>query len=139
MARAQIWSLRGFFRVFASLTLVAFFGVLAAACDGSGGAMAITDLQPRKGVTTGGQKVVISGQNFRTDIGYTVYFGAKRATAVTIIDPETLLAETPAIDKSGVVDVTVRADNGDAFKISNVYEVAEAGGAAQQPAGNLKF
>ena len=107
---------------------------------GGGGEMKIGDVQPRKGAMAGGQRIIITGSNFRTDIGYTIYFGAKKSPAVTIIDPETLVAEVPQYDKAGKVDITLRADNGDAFKIAQVFAYDEGGPAAGgAPAGNLKY
>ena len=102
--------------------------------------MKITGLAPQKGSVQGELPIRISGENFRTDIGYTIYFGAKKSPAVTIIDPETLVAEVPQYDKAGKVDITVRADNGDAFKIGQVFAFDEGGPAAGgAPAGNLKY
>lgn len=112
--------------------------LLAFGCGG-GGETTITDVQPRKGLASGGQRIVVQGKNFRTDIGYTVYFGAKRSPAVTIIDPETLVVETPMLESSGPVDITVRADNGDAFKIASVFTFEEGGAAGSTSKGNLKF
>ena len=44
--------------------------------------MVILDVNPRVGATQGEQPVQILGQNFRQDIGYTVYFGTKKAGQV---------------------------------------------------------
>jgi hypothetical protein len=109
--------------------------------------MAIADVQPRTGATQGDQPVKIAGANFRTDIGYTVYFGNKRATSVTILDPETLLVTTPQREEPGDVDVTIRADNGPAFKIANAYRYEDMGGSvvegmgggAASKKGNLQY
>lgn len=113
-------------------------GVLGAGCGSGGGEMQILDVQPRKGSASGGQRIAILGKNFRTDIGYTVYFGAKKSPAVTIVDPKTLVVETPLMDNAGPVEITLRADNGDAFKIASAFAF-EDGASAGAPKGNLKF
>src|SRR5690349_17765769 len=87
--------------------------LLAAACQ-SGGDMAVTGLNPRAGHIAGDQTVEIQGQNFRTDIGYTVYFGKGKAGNVTIRSKEALVVTSP-FGPAGPVDVTVRADDGHAF------------------------
>lgn len=119
----------------------------ALGCGEEGGDMAIADVQPRVGALQGDQPVKIMGANFRTDIGYTVYFGNKKAGSVTILDPETLLVTTPQRDEAGAVDVTIRADNGPAFKIAQAYRyedmggsvVEGIGGAAASKKGNLQY
>ena len=52
------------------------------------------------------QPIRIAGANFRQDVGYAVYFGSFRATAVTILDTSTLLVVTPQHEPSPV-DVVV--------------------------------
>lgn len=117
-------------------------------CGDEGGEIGITDVQPRAGATQGEQPVKILGHNFRTDIGYTVYFGNKKATSVTILDPETILVTTPQRDEAGAVDVTIRADNGPAFRIASAYNYEEmegsvveglGEGAASSKKGNLQY
>jgi hypothetical protein len=122
----------------AAFVLLASLLGLGVGCDSGGGAMTILDVQPRKGSASGGQRIAILGKNFRTDIGYTVYFGAKKSPAVTIIDPQTLVVETPLMDNAGPVDITLRADNGDAFKIAAAFAY-EDGASMGAPKGNLKF
>lgn len=104
-------------------------------CGEEGGDMAIADVQPRSGATAGEQPVKISGANFRTDIGYTVYFGNKKAGSVTILDPETLLVTTPQREEPGPVDVTIRADNGPAFKIAQAFRYEDMGGSVVEGLG----
>ena len=119
--------------VVVSMALVA--GGPTSGCGDEGGDMSIGDVQPRAGATQGEQPVKISGANFRTDIGYTVYFGNKKATSVTILDPETILVTTPQRDEPGEVDVTIRADNGPAFKIANGYRYEDMGGGVVENIG----
>jgi hypothetical protein len=114
-----------------------------AACE-EGGEMAILDVQPRKGHTQGDQPVRIIGKNFRQDIGYTVYFGTKKAQALALRDPETIEVTTPNSMTPGTVDIMVRADNGNAFKISQVFSFEQAGpapapGSAPEQKGNLAY
>jgi hypothetical protein len=131
---------------------VAFTCVLSAlaalSCKG-GGDVTILDIDPKVGHTQGDQYVKIVGQNFRQDIGYTVYFGTKKSAQVTIVDPETLLATTPSGAKVGQVDVMIRADDGNAFRIpggfkfedmgGSVVEGLGSGGVKKQEKGNLAF
>jgi hypothetical protein len=126
--------------------LVGWLGLSALvliACD-SGGQMAILDVNPRVGSTQGDQPVHIIGKNFRQDIGYTIYFGTKKTTSVTIRDPEMIEVTTPPGVPEGKVDIMIRADNGDAFRIADVFTFQNTGGpAAGAPAkeqkGNLAY
>jgi hypothetical protein len=116
----------------------------AAACK-SGGEMAILDMDPKLGHTQGDQYVKIVGKNFRQDIGYTVYFGTKKSQQVTIVDPETLLATTPSGVKAGTVDVLIRADDGNAFRLPQAFKFEESGndaapgGPKKEEKGNLAY
>ena len=104
-------------------------------CDAAaGGELAVTNLEPRAGATQGEQPVRITGTNFRQDIGYTVYFGAKRAGQVTIMDDATLLVATPPHD-SGAVDVVVAADDGPAFRLVNAFTFNDQGGNVMEQVG----
>jgi len=99
----------------------------------------ILDVQPRKGVTTGDQPIKITGANFRPDIGYTIYFGNKRSPQVTIIDPQTILAVSPGHDSPGDVDITIRADDGNAWRIEKAFKYEEpASGPSQEQVGPTK-
>lgn len=125
------------------LSLALLVTALAAlGCGEEGGDMAITDVDPRTGTLAGEQPIRILGAHFRPDIGYRVYFGNKRATSVTVLDENTLLATTPQRDEEGPVDITVLADNGPAFKVSGGFayqEQSEAAQAAQKAKGNLAY
>lgn len=70
----------------------------------------------------------ILGNNFRRDIGYTVYFGTKRSERSTLLDDHTLVVATPSQDTAGPVDVIVAADNGPAFRIVQAFTYQEQGG-----------
>jgi len=116
---------------------------------GSGGDVAILDVDPKVGHTQGDQYVKIVGKNFRQDIGYTVYFGTKKSAQVTIVDPETLLATTPSGAKVGQVDIMIRAYDGNAFRIPGGFKFEDMGGSVveglgtgnvkKQEKGNLAF
>ncbi len=116
---------------------------LLGACEESS-EMAILDVQPRKGSTHGEQPVRILGKNFRQDIGYSIYFGNKKAQALTLRDPETIEVITPTSMPAGPVDIMIRADNGNAFKISQAFSFVQVGpaaasGAKAEEKGNLAY
>ena len=128
-------------------TLVLFcFSALVAGfiggCGDEGGEMAILDVMPREGSIVGDQPVQIKGVNFRSDIGYRVYFGNKKATSVTVVDPETLVAVSPEHIDEGSVDITILADNGPAFSVSGGYtyvDQANVPQAGSENRGNLAY
>jgi hypothetical protein len=132
-------------RVTVTVLLVAasvLASVFVAACGEEGGEMAVLDVEPREGSLIGDQPVQVKGVNFRPDIGYRVYFGNRRATSVTVINPETLLVVTPERSDEGPVDITILADNGPAFSISGGFayrDTTEQAAAAQKTKGNLAF
>lgn len=104
-------------------------------CD-EGGEMQILDVDPKAGHTKGDQYVTILGDNLRQDIGYTVYFGTQKAKQVTILDPETLLVSTPTGNEVGSVDIMIRADNGDAWRIREGFKFEDMGGSVVEGLGN---
>lgn len=127
-------------RTFSALVLLLGVPVLASCEDPADAPLDIYDLNPRGGSISGEQPVQILGTGFRNDVGYTVYFGAERATHVTIVDANTLLVATPAHD-AGRVNVVIASDNGPAYRVvdgfefvdtsGNVYEhMGESGGSA---------
>lgn len=121
----------------AGLAILAAFA--GAACKG--GDMTILDVSPRTGSTQGDQPVHIVGKNFRPDIGYTVYFGTKKTTSITIRDPETIEVLTPPGMPEGKVDIMIRADDGSAFRIADVFSFQKLGGGPDGlggPAGGPK-
>jgi hypothetical protein len=131
-------------RTFAVALTVLLPALAAVGCK-SGGDVTILDIEPRIGHTQGDQYVKIVGKNFRQDIGYTVYFGTKKSGQVTIVDPETLLATTPQGAKLGPVDVMIRADDGNAFRIPGGFKFEELattgteGAVKKAEKGNLAF
>lgn len=105
-----------------------------AACNKAGD-VTILDIDPKVGATQGDQYVKILGKNFRQDIGYTVYFGTKKSAQVTIVDPETLLATTPTGAKVGSVDIMIRGDDGNAFRIPQGFKFEDMGGSVVEGLG----
>jgi hypothetical protein len=112
-------------RSIASASIVSAISGLAvlgmSACDTGAGAPAIFDIQPRSGRGEGNQPIRITGRGFRSDIGYSVYFGPKKSDRVVMGDPQTLLVLTPAADRGGPVDIQIRADDGHAWKIAGGF------------------
>jgi len=127
-----------------TLLLAAFAGGLAGCEDN--GKMAVTGINPPAGHIGGEQTVQISGKHFRTDIGYTVYFGNAKAPSVSIRSTEMLIVTTPK-GEVGPVDVTVRADDGNAFRMKQAFKyenmagnvVEGLGENAAKKSGNLSF
>jgi hypothetical protein len=117
----------------ASILIAGLVGALVAGCKS--GEMAILDINPRIGHTQGDQPVHIVGKNFRQDIGYTVYFGAKKTTSVTIRDPETIEVLTPTGMPEGKVDIMIRVDDGTAYKIADGFSFKNMGGNVVQGLG----
>ena len=104
-------------------------------------------MEPRNGAMQTQTPTKITGRNFRTDIGYSVFFGTQESPQVVIIDQQTLLVMAPQVDDAGSVDVTVRADDGQAFRIVDAFEYQDAGGnvveqlggATMQERGSLAY
>lgn len=88
--------------------------------DEVSGPMEIWNVEPRIGGTGGEQAVRITGRNFRQDIGYTVYFGANRASSVMIPDSSTLVVVSPQ-HEAGPVDVVIVSEAGSAFRVQQGY------------------
>ena len=96
--------------------------------------MTFRKLDPDFGGLQGGKTVAIVGKHVRLDIGYAVYFGEQRSPQVSIRDHSALLAVTPRVAGPTVVDVTIRADNGQVFVIRRGFEyVDQAGNLLESP------
>jgi len=87
--------------------------------------MAVSSIDPDVGPLRGRHPVRVHGQNFRSDIGYTVLFGNRKADSVTILDQSTLMVTPPESPWAGQVDVTVRTDTGASFRIEKGFRYAE--------------
>ena len=105
----------------------------AVGCEGSK-EMKVTGINPQAGHIAGDQTVEIRGENFRTDIGYTVYFGNAKAKSLTIRSKEALAVTSPSGDP-GAVDVTVRADDGTAFVLKQAFRYEDMGGSVVEGLG----
>ncbi len=111
--------------------------LMGGSCNSETAELSVNGIMPQTGSVSGDQPIRITGTGFRGDVGYTVYFGSERAPAVTILDPQTLAVVTPAQEAAGAVDVTLRADNGPAFRIPQGFRYDEGGGATKTKKGNL--
>jgi hypothetical protein len=118
----------------AAFTIALALLLAAMGCDGEG-ETAITDIDPQAGATQGNQSVRIHGKNFRTDIGYTVYFGNARAKQVTILDESTLLVSSPESREPGTVDVVITADDGPAWKVREGFRYEDMAGSVVEKLG----
>jgi len=98
------------------------------ACKQGHAEMAFHELDPDFGGLQGGKTVQVIGQSLRLDIGYAVYFGQSQSPQVSIQSDKGLLAVTPPRTSPGMVDVTVRADNGSVFVIKRGFEYINQGG-----------
>ena len=92
------------------------------ACEKPTPAMAFQRLDPNFGGLQGGKTVRVVGESIRLDIGYAVYFGQQRSPQVSIQNDKALLAVTPRRWTPGMVDVTIRADNGSVFVVHKGFE-----------------
>ncbi len=117
----------------ASLVMIALLGLSSLGCDSSK-EMKVTGINPEAGHVAGDQTAEIHGKNFRTDIGYTVYFGQAKAKSVTIRSDEALVVTTPP-GQAGPVDVTIRADNGNAFVLKQAFRYEDMGGSVVEGLG----
>lgn len=102
--------------------------LVLAACEKPRAEMGFRELDADFGGLQGGKTVRVVGQSLRLDIGYAVYFGRLRSPQVSIQSEEALLAVTPRRTTPGVVDVTIRADNGAVFVIKQGFEYINQGG-----------
>jgi hypothetical protein len=102
-------------------------------CDG-GKEMKVTGINPVAGHIAGDQTVEIRGENFRTDIGYTVYFGKAKAKSLTIRSKEAITVTSPS-GEPGPVDVTIRADDGTAFLLKQAFRYEDMGGSVVEGLG----
>lgn len=88
------------------------------------------DIEPRQGVVSSDQQVKIEGRHLRPDLGYTVYFGSKKASQVVVMGAETLVTVAPAREEPGPVDIIVIADNGEGYRLKQAFQYVEGAGAA---------
>jgi FtsP/CotA-like multicopper oxidase with cupredoxin domain len=79
---------------------------------------AVTSVSPNAGTTAGGQAVTVTGQGFGP--GITLGIGGAAATAVAVVDANTLTAVTPA-HAAGVVDVAAAYPAGATATLAGGY------------------
>ena len=92
------------------------------ACEKAQPSMGFQRLDPNFGGLQGGKTIRVVGENLRLDIGYAVYFGQLRSPQVSLQNDKALLAVTPRQWTPGMVDITIRADNGSVFVIHKGFE-----------------
>jgi hypothetical protein len=117
-----------------ALLVLACFGASACKTDPKDVVIAVESLDPEHGGVAGEQPVTIHG-DFRTDIGYTVYFGTTRADHVSVRDEHELVAIAPHVNGPGKVDVVVIADTGPGFRMKEAFLYQEAGGNIMEHVG----
>ena len=98
------------------------------ACEKPAPEMTFLRMDPNFGGLQGGKTVRVVGKSIRLDIGYAVYFGKLRSPRVSIQNDRALLAVTPRQWTPGMVDVTIRADNGSVFVVRNGFEYIDQRG-----------
>ncbi|MGF1465100.1 MAG: IPT/TIG domain-containing protein [Sandaracinaceae bacterium] len=119
----------------AGLALALGVGTLALACESDDGELQVLDVEPRSGHTSGMQPVKIIGKNWRRDINYDVFFGAKRAERATIFDDHTLVVISPQQEEAATVDVVVSPDVGPAYRIHDGFRFEDQGGNVMEQVG----
>ena len=110
------------------LGLIIGAAVLLNACEKPRPEMSFQALDPNFGGLQGGKTVRVLGRNVRLDIGYAVYFGDLRSPQVSIGGQKALLAVTPRRLEPGVVDVTIRADDGTVVVVKNGFDYIDQAG-----------
>ena len=111
-----------------NVAVLALVSAMIIGCGETRGETKVRDIDPKVGHTQGEQPVKIMGENFRQDIGYSVYFGTRKAGNVTILSPETLLVTTPTRVGIGAVDVLIQTDTGITFKLPKGFEFKDMRG-----------
>lgn len=118
-----------------SLGMIIGAVLLLGACQKQNAEMSFRELDPNFGGLQGGKTVRVLGKNLRLDIGYSVHFGQQASPQVAIQSQKALTAVTPRVRTPGFVDVTVRADSGEVFRIKQGFEyINQAGNLLDQPA-----
>jgi hypothetical protein len=85
----------------------------------------ISEIEPNTGTFSGGEEVIISGQNFPRS-GVQVRFGTKEATGVAVESDHAIKAYTPAGDKGTASDVSVVFDDGRAFVLKGAFHYVDS-------------
>ena len=119
----------------AAFSLLTVLGLGACTKDPKDVVINVESLDPEHVGVQGDQPVTIHG-DFRTDIGYTVYFGTARADHVSVRSDSELVALAPHVERAGKVDVIVIADTGPGFRMKEAFLYQEAGGNIMEHVGS---
>ncbi|MEZ4286944.1 MAG: IPT/TIG domain-containing protein [Polyangiales bacterium] len=99
---------------------IAFCVLLGLGCTSSD-KLGVSRVDPPFAGLQGGKTVQIVGSGFRANVGYTVYFGGQKSDRVAIVDSNRLSALTPRVADPKTVDVIVRSDTGESFRLQNAF------------------
>lgn len=121
-------------KLLTALAVLTALGLAACTKDPKDVVIDVESLDPEHGGVQGDQPVTIHG-DFRTDIGYTVYFGKARADHVSVRSDSELVALAPRAEGPGKVDVIVIADTGPGFRMKEAFLYQEAGGNIMEHVG----
>jgi hypothetical protein len=122
-------------KLLTALAVLAALGLGACTKDPKDVVINVESLDPEHGGVQGDQPVTFHG-DFRTDIGYTVYFGTARADHVSVRSDSELVALAPHVEHPGKVDVIVIADTGPGFRLKEAFLYQEAGGNIMEHVGS---
>lgn len=81
----------------------------------------IDEIHPGFGLTHGGEKVVIKGNNIDALMPVSIYFGNQRVYMSQLHNRDTLWVTSPASDTEQVVDVRVIGNDGTEFLMHNAF------------------
>jgi len=107
-------------RALKSLAFVAL--ALAGGCSNE---LKFTGVEPNTGTFTGGEEVVLKGQNFPRG-GVMVRFGTKEAQPAVVESDHAIKVTTPAGDKNTNTDVTVVFDDGRTLVLANGFRYVDS-------------
>ncbi len=87
----------------------------------------VTSIAPTSGLTTGGTAVTIAGANFLSpaSVAFADLGGSKAATSVTVVNPTTITATTPA-HTVGLMDVVVMNPDQQTGTLRSAYTYIQA-------------
>lgn len=82
-------------------------------------------IEPNTGTFTGGEEVILGGQNFPRG-SVMVHFGNKEAQPVVMESTSKIRVTTPAGDKNTNTDVTITFDDGKAYVLRNGFRYVDS-------------
>lgn len=83
------------------------------------------EIMPASGVLSGGEPVKIFGEGFKSDMGVEVFFGNKKSPEVLVEGEQYIVATTPTSDKTQIVDIRIRMDDGREFRLRKAFRYVE--------------